>query len=133
MQDPTGLELNKLKRISEELLSEKKHSKKINLIFTDDEFIQELNRKYRGINSPTDVLSFDLSDPYEFDKTDAEVYISLQRAAKQAANYNVAFKNEVLRLVFHGLLHLCGYGDQKQEDKEVMEQETEKYIKRLKS
>ncbi|MCK4591785.1 MAG: rRNA maturation RNase YbeY [Candidatus Latescibacteria bacterium] len=99
----------------------------VNIVFANDKFIRELNRRYRQVDLPTDVLCFDLSEHLSEEKT-GEIYISLERAAKQAQQYEVSLENEVARLVVHGLLHLVGYDDQSDTDREVMDQKTEGYL-----
>ncbi|OPX33317.1 MAG: rRNA maturation RNase YbeY [Candidatus Latescibacteria bacterium 4484_181] len=102
----------------------------VNVVFVDDTFIQNLNRKYRQVDLPTDVLCFDLSEPSSEEKA-GEIYISLDRAAEQAQQYGVSLRNEVARLVVHGLLHLVGYDDQSDTDREVMKQKTEEYLQQF--
>ncbi len=72
---------------------------------TGDGEVKELNRKYRNIDRPTDVLSFPMKDPYML----GDVVISVERAAQQAARYGVTVEGEVTRLLVHGTLHLLGY------------------------
>jgi probable rRNA maturation factor len=82
------------------------------IVFVSDAAIKELNRKFRGKNYATDVLSFP-AGAEEFEK-DArtnlgEVVISLDRAASQAKENSLTLTNEVQQLILHGLLHLAGY------------------------
>ena len=80
--------------------------------FVSDRRMRELNRRWRGKRGTTDVLSFP-AEQSEFEKaagaTLGDVVISLDRAARQAAEHGLAFENEVEQLILHGLLHLCGY------------------------
>ena len=81
----------------------------IDFIIISARKMAELHRRYLGLPGPTDVLAFDLSEngmPVE-----GEVYICLDRARRQAAEYGVSLPSEVARLAVHGLLHLAGEED----------------------
>jgi len=94
---------------------ERRKCSAINIILTDDNELKRLNSKYRGINQPTDVLSFDLSDRTGVNKQDSivpvegDIYISLDRAIEQTRDCGEQIEMEVLRLAVHGFLHLCGW------------------------
>jgi probable rRNA maturation factor len=82
------------------------------IVFVGDEAIKELNRRFRGKNYPTDVLSFpNRAAPFEVacEKHLGDVVISVARAAAQAKEHELSFTAEVKQLILHGLLHLCGY------------------------
>jgi probable rRNA maturation factor len=82
------------------------------IVFVSDRSIRELNRRYRGRNQATDVLSFPTkAEPFEAEnrKHLGDVVISVQRAATQAQENELSFSSEVEQLILHGLLHLCGY------------------------
>lgn len=86
----------------------------VSVTFTDNERIHELNREYRNVDRPTDVLSFPLSDGEDYD-TDGDavllgdIVISLERAQTQAEEYGHSFEREVAFLTVHSMLHLLGY------------------------
>ena len=82
------------------------------IVFVSDSAIKELNRRFRGKNHPTDVLSFpSAEEPFETENAAqlGEVIISVPRAAAQAKENGLSFADEVRQLILHGLLHLCGY------------------------
>ena len=82
------------------------------VVFVSDEAIRKLNRKFRGRNYATDVLSFPSeAEPFESERRAnlGEIVISVQRATVQASENGLKFSNEVEQLILHGLLHLCGY------------------------
>ncbi|PDO10283.1 MAG: rRNA maturation RNase YbeY [Candidatus Reconcilbacillus cellulovorans] len=92
----------------------------VSLTLTDDEQIRRLNREYRGVDRPTDVLSFPLMDPEEAaeDGSDdgdgppphfGDIVISVPRAIEQAREYGHSVERELGFLFVHGLLHLFGY------------------------
>jgi len=82
------------------------------LAFVSDRAMRELNKRWRGKAGTTDVLSFPAGQE-EFESAEGaslgDVVISVEQAARQAAEHGLAFENEVEQLILHGLLHLCGY------------------------
>jgi probable rRNA maturation factor len=101
------------------------------LVITDDDAVQELNRTYRGVDAPTDVLSFASHDapigddlPPELaallDCSLGDVIISLPYATRQAARFGVSTSGEICLLVAHGVLHLLGYDHHTPEDEAAM-------------
>lgn len=101
----------------------------VSINFVTDEAIHELNRDYRGVDRPTDVLSFEC-DGYEDDDVPfvdgmayelGDIVLAPDVAERQAPEYGMAFADEVSLLIVHGLLHLCGY-DHMEED-EALEME----------
>ena len=102
----------------------------VSVTFVDDGMIQMLNRDYRGIDAPTDVLSFPQDDDGGFEAVPGmprmlgDIIISLQRARDQAAEYGHDVNREVMYLAVHGFLHLLGYDhDSPEEQKRMREQE----------
>lgn len=85
----------------------------ISIMFCNDSFIQELNKNYRDIDNPTDVLSFENGDEYEDDEgvwfNAGDIVISLDTLPKNAEYFEVDENTEMKRLLIHGLLHLNGY------------------------
>lgn len=85
----------------------------ISVMFCSDENIQSLNATYRGIDSPTDVLSFEARDEYSDEEGTwlamGDIIISLDTLPKNAAYFEVDENSELKRLLLHGLLHLNGY------------------------
>jgi probable rRNA maturation factor len=98
----------------------KKEGKKllsINYIFCTDKALLEINRQFLSHDFYTDIITFDLSDANE---VQAEIYISVDRVKDNAKKLGVSFKSEMHRVIFHGVLHLCGYKDKSKQDKEQM-------------
>ena len=95
-----------------------------NVIIVDNEFIHKMNKEYRGIDRPTDVISFALEDEHDIDYDDfrllGDIYISIDKAKEQAKEYGHSLKREICFLSVHGLLHLLGYDHMKKEDEKVM-------------
>ncbi len=105
----------------------------VSITLTDDEHIHELNRKYRGIDRATDVLSFALHESDEpaiiFEDTESQVdvlgdiVVSVERARAQALEYGHSFRRELIFLIVHGMLHLLGYDHIEEADRLEMEAE----------
>ncbi len=95
-----------------------------NVIIVDNEFIHKMNKEYRGIDRPTDVISFALEDEHDIDYEDfrllGDIYISIDKAKEQAKEYGHSLKREICFLSVHGLLHLLGYDHMEKEDEKVM-------------
>ena len=81
------------------------------IAFVSDARIRELNRRFRGIDRATDVLSFPDGPQQQRVGTQSlgDIAISLERAAIQAKENGLKFDEEIAQLILHGLLHLCGY------------------------
>ena len=105
---------------------EESNGKTPTIAFVSDRKMRELNRQFRGKNQTTDVLSF----PFEPDEFDAgqnylgDIVISLEQAAKQAAENDLTLETEIKQLILHGVLHLCGY-DHEIDDGEMNRRELE--------
>lgn len=108
---------------------EKKQVESINYIFCSDKKILEINQQFLKHDYYTDIITFDLS---ENEKLTAEIYISLERVRDNAKKEGVSLRSELHRVIFHGALHLCGYGDKKKEEIRVMREKEEHYLERWK-
>ena len=101
----------------------------VSVTFVSNERIHELNRAYRGIDKPTDVLSFECDNiPFEGEAIDqneeyelGDVIIATDVAIAQTAEFGTTLEEEVSLLITHGLLHLCGYDHIEDDEAEVME------------
>ncbi len=113
------------------------------LTFVDNEAIQALNSTYRGLDQPTDVLSFAMNDEVEDDLDivfDAEleieagdvllgdIVISVERAKEQADEYGHSLEREIGFLFVHGFLHLIGYDHQSEEEEKLMFSKQERIL-----
>lgn len=98
--------------------------KQVNLsyVFCSDDYLLEKNIAFLDHNTLTDILTFDLSE-YE-DELVSEIYISIDRVRENAEKFEVSYQNELHRVIFHGMLHLCGFKDKSDaEQKEMRRQE----------
>ena len=91
----------------------------LSIVVTDDDTVRELNRRFRGIDEPTDVLSFELAGggfPEAAAAALGEIVISYETAARQAAEAGRAVEDELAHLLLHGVLHLLGYDHEARAD-----------------
>lgn len=81
----------------------------ITIVLATDREVRRLNRTFRGKDTPTDVLSFEVGDGREAGEPFGDVVVSVETAKRQAKDYDATLGTELERLVVHGTLHLCGY------------------------
>ena len=79
------------------------------VLLTDDANVRRLNKRFRDVDSATDVLAFPLTDGLAEGEPFGDVVISCQTAVRQARSYGAALSDELARLLIHGALHLCGF------------------------
>lgn len=123
----TNEEIEEIKFLDEvikhTLESENASDSELNVIIVDNEYIHKINKEYRGIDRPTDVISFALEDEPDI-KLDhrvlGDIYISIDRAREQANEYNHSLKRELCFLCVHGVLHLLGYDHMKSKEEEII-------------
>jgi probable rRNA maturation factor len=116
---------------SQVLTEENRRGAGVNVILATDTDLRNMNSQYLGQNRPTDVLAFSMGGnehPPEEEQVMGEVYISLDRAQQQAREYQVTLEEEVDRLVIHGLLHLCGYDHEEDEEAQQMKAKEERFL-----
>ena len=125
------------------------YDSQVNLVLTDNSGIHEVNRQFRGIDAPTDVLSFPMI-PFEtpadyqiLDQDDSffdldteelllgDIMISAERVISQAEDYGHSIKREFCFLVAHSMLHLLGYDHMVPEEAAIMEQKQEAALEKL--
>ena len=105
---------------------EKKRLAQLTYIFCSDDYLLQINKQYLQHNYYTDIITFDLSE--DNNQVTGEVYISLDRVKDNAHTYNVSFQKELLRVIFHGALHLCGYRDKNEKEQTLMRKAEDKYL-----
>ena len=108
-----------------------------NVIIINNEEIHKINKEYRGIDRPTDVISFALEDykdiKYENDyRVLGDIYISIDKVKEQAKEYGHSFERELSYMLVHGFYHLMGYDHIEEEDKKIMRPKEEKILNELK-
>lgn len=100
----------------------------INYLFCDDEYILEANRTYIGHDYFTDVITFDYSNAR---RIAGDILISLDTVRSNSELFGVAYANELMRVIIHGVLHLCGIDDKGPGQREIMEMNEDKALSLL--
>lgn len=119
----------------------------VNVILTDNEAIQQINKEFRQIDSPTDVLSFPMGDfetPSDFERLEessedyfhpetgelllGDIVISVDKVLEQAEKYGHSAKRELAFLTAHSMLHLCGYDHMEEDERKEMERKQEEIL-----
>lgn len=112
--------------ISRVILSENKKEGEINYIFCDDDYLHKINVEYLNHDDLTDIISFDYSVGNELH---GDIFISVERVKENAEDFNVAFDEELLRVMAHGVLHYAGYKDKSDEDEMMMRKKEDEKMK----
>lgn len=96
----------------------------ISYMFCSDKEILEVNKQFLNHDYYTDIITFQ----YGLQHTDADIYISIETVLANAKQLKKPFKNELLRVIIHGILHLCGYKDKSKEQKTIMRGREDYYL-----
>lgn len=97
-------------------------------IFCSDLFLLDMNKKHLNHDYYTDVITFD----YTADNVvSGDIFISVERIDENARKFGVSFNHELSRVMYHGVLHLCGYNDRLKDEKRTMREKEDFYIKTL--
>lgn len=100
----------------------------INYIFCDDDYLHKLNVNFLNHDTLTDILSFD----YSLGKTlQGDIFISTERVIENANDFKVSFKEELQRVLVHGILHYCGYKDKTDSEATLMREKENHYLSKL--
>lgn len=99
----------------------------VSVVFCSDDRLLEINNKYLNHNYFTDIITFDYSDP-EKKKIAGDLMIGIGTVRDNAAAFGTTFENELQRVIIHGVLHLCGYGDKTPEESARMKNLENKYL-----
>ncbi|GIM54646.1 rRNA maturation RNase YbeY [Capnocytophaga cynodegmi] len=106
------------------IASEEKELGELNYIFCDDNYLHQINVQYLDHDTLTDIITFDYTEEQTIS---GDIFISVERVADNAKDFNVDFQAELLRVMAHGVLHLCGYKDKSDaESKQMRSKEEEK-------
>jgi rRNA maturation RNase YbeY len=122
-------ERNRLKNYIKSVF--KKEAKSLNslsIIFCSDKYLLNINKEFLHHNYYTDIITFDLSSSNKL--IDGELYISIERVKENAKTFKSTIKTELHRVIFHGVLHLCGYQDKSQSQKIIMRQKEDQSLKK---
>lgn len=118
-------ELEEVRKFIDFALKEQKLDNVVfNVIIIDNEEIHKINKEYRGIDRPTDVISFALEDDDTFVAMEkrilGDIYISIDKAREQAVEYGHSLLRELCFLTIHGILHLLGYDHMEASEEKIM-------------
>ena len=95
------------------IASENKTVGEISYIFCDDDYLHAINLQYLKHDTLTDIVSFDYT---EGDIISGDIFVSIERVKDNAVDFKVSFKEELLRVLAHGILHFCGFKDKSDTD-----------------
>ncbi|MAO07734.1 MAG: rRNA maturation RNase YbeY [Alteromonas sp.] len=100
----------------------------LTFVFSDDAYLHSINVEFLAHDTYTDIITFD----YNLGKqVHGEIYISTERVAENAKQFQVSFKEELFRVLIHGVLHLCGYKDKSLEETQLMREKENFYLKKI--
>ena len=123
----TGLKKKRVLKawMKEVILREKRIPGNINIVFTTDKKLGGMNQEFLSRDYYTDILTFDYS---ENEIISGDLYISLERVRENASKFKEPVERELMRVMIHGLLHILGYGDSKDEEKKNMRLAEDRYL-----
>jgi rRNA maturation RNase YbeY len=113
--------------INKQCLKEGLYIETLQYVFCSDTFVLDINKRYLNHNFYTDIISFDLSE--QKGRLIGDVYISIDRVKENAKTEGHLYMHELLRVIFHGALHFCGYKDKKPADARLMRTMEDKWLK----
>lgn len=112
--------------IEQVVLSENKSLGEVNYIFCNDDYLHKINVDYLNHDTLTDIISFDYT---EGDLIQGDIFISIERVADNASDFDIPFNEELKRVMIHGILHYCGYKDKSKDDEQLMRLKENEKIK----
>lgn len=116
-----------LKSFLRRLAKKEKHRiSSLNYVFCDDAHLLEINQGFLNHHDLTDIITFHFSEAPGV--IEGEIYISVPRVRENARSFHTTFTRELHRVIFHGLLHLCGYKDKLKSDQLVMRGKEDHYL-----
>lgn len=98
----------------------------INYIFCPDRYLLKINKDFLDHNTYTDIITFQYTTPGA--PVQSDIYISIDRVRENARLYDSSFLQELYRVIFHGVLHLCGYKDKSEKDVGLMRAKEDFYL-----
>lgn len=130
--DAPDLDAEGVGRLVERVLEAHGEPGDVTVVLTDDQTLRDLNRTYRNIDTPTDVLSFNLDDDLVAEGQEdiplGDIYISVERARSQAAEAGRPLQHELQHLAVHGSLHLLGFEHDTDAGFRLMREEEDRFL-----
>ncbi|MCK5169097.1 MAG: rRNA maturation RNase YbeY [Bacteroidales bacterium] len=122
---------NRIKNwVNSTITSVNKKTGNINFIFTSDKHLLKINKEYLSHKYYTDIITFNYC---ENEIVSGDIFISIETIKYNSSRFNVAIIEELHRVIIHGVLHLLGFDDQSDEEKDVMREKENYYLERLKN
>lgn len=115
--------------IKQIIIQEAKQLQQLSFIFCNDEYLHKINVEYLDHDTYTDIITFPYAEP---PLIKGDLFISIERVKENATKLNVPFEQELFRVIIHGVLHLCGYGDKNEEQKREMRKKENAALELLK-
>lgn len=124
---PPGIRFSKssFRKLAGQIFSD--HGKEVgyvNIIFCDDEYLLDVNKSHLNHDYYTDIITFD----YNKDTVESDIFISTDRVSDNAGQVGVSPSEELYRVMIHGCIHLCGFGDKTKEETAVMRSKEDQYL-----
>lgn len=113
--------------ISQTIRNEGKHLGELSFIFCSDEYLLGINQQYLNHDTYTDIITFDNSSDDSLIAGD--IFISVERIRENASKFKTELKDELHRVMIHGILHLLGYKDKNSKDKAQMTEKEDQYLR----
>ena len=98
----------------------------LSFVFCSDDYLLQINQQYLNHDTYTDIVTFDSSE--EEDVISGDIFISIERIRENAEKFGVTERDELHRVIIHGVLHLCGYYDKTKKEKELMSSKENEYL-----
>ena len=117
-----------IKWIKNVISEENKELGEVNYIFCDDKYLLEKNIKYLDHDTLTDIITFNYC---EGDIISSDIMISIDRVMENSSIFENSFSEELNRVMIHGILHLIGYNDKTEEEKEIMRKKEDYYVNKF--
>jgi probable rRNA maturation factor len=111
--------------IEKVVLQEGKKLGAVTYIFCSDDYLHRINLEHLDHDTLTDIITF----PYNRNPIEGDIFISIDRVRDNAADFNVSFEDELHRVIIHGILHLCGYLDETDEQEAEMRRKEDECLK----
>ncbi len=125
---PRPLELESLGALAKQIWeAEAGTEAQVTLIFVDQVFMTRLNRDFKGVDGPTDVLAFPYSEPGAL-RFEGEIYVCVDAVRENARRFRCSFRDELRRVVVHGVLHFLGYEDHSEDGERIMRDRETHYL-----
>lgn len=125
----TSFRLKNIRRVKQAIFrlfeTERSRFKTLQVIFCTDNYLLSINREFLQHDYYTDIISFNLGQD---DEPEIELYISVDRVRDNARELGLSFYQEMIRVIFHGCLHFCGYSDENDKNRSLMREAEDRHL-----